>query len=118
MPILIALVMAPTLSFYFYVLVQFWKEAGRRRNHLTSAGIVPLPSAGVRRAELELERAIARATGADHVTVAASAPRLAAELARAERSERAKVVATYLKNRLAVIPSGTGRLAVKRSAKG
>ena len=44
MPILIALTLMPTLTFYFYVLVQFWKEAKRRRRHDTCVAIVPLHS--------------------------------------------------------------------------
>jgi hypothetical protein len=46
MPILIALGLLPTLSFYFFVLVQFWKEAKRRRRHERCAAIVLLHSTG------------------------------------------------------------------------
>ena len=31
MPILVATILIPTMTFYFYALVQFWREAKRRR---------------------------------------------------------------------------------------
>jgi hypothetical protein len=54
MPILMVLTLVPTLSFYFYVLVQFVMEANRRRHHDTCTLIVPLHS--VRSAEAEYDR--------------------------------------------------------------
>src|ERR1700728_5451932 len=51
MPILIVLTLVPTLSFYFYVLVQLVMEANRRRHHDTCTLIVPLHS--VRSAEAD-----------------------------------------------------------------
>ena len=54
MPILIVLTLVPTLSFYFYVLVQLMMEANRRRHHDTCTLIVPLHS--VRSAEAEYDR--------------------------------------------------------------
>jgi hypothetical protein len=106
MPILIVLTLVPTVSFYFYVLVQFWAEANRRRHHDTCAMIVPLRS--VRR--MEHESGIAATPEA--------ASEYAADLGEIEPSADATVVSTYLKNRVAAFQSGTGRLGVKRSAKG
>src|ERR1700683_2036564 len=54
MPILIVLTLVPTLSFYFYVLVQLVMEANRRRHHDTCTLIVPLHS--VRSAEADDDR--------------------------------------------------------------
>jgi hypothetical protein len=94
MPILIVLGLLPTLSFYFYVLVQFWKEAKRRRHHDACVATVSLHSV--------------RAPAAD--SVAADRPRSRSNSGseRTERSARAEIAATYLKNRLSVVPSGTG----------
>jgi hypothetical protein len=118
MPILIALILAPTMTFYFYVLVQFFKEANRRRQHLTWAGIVPLPSARVREAQVDLRLAKEPALGANASAVAAPAHVAPTDGAPTGPSAPANVIATYLKNRWIVMPSGTERLAVKRQAKG
>lgn len=104
MPILIVLGLLPTLSFYFFVLVQFWKEAKRRRRHERFAAIVRLHSA--------------RAQESDYVPAASPGPRSLSGPELTERPAGVTVVTKYLKNRLAVLPCGPGRLALNRSAKG
>src|SRR5271170_4100136 len=104
MPILIVLGLLPTLSFYFFVLVQFWKEAKRRRRHERCAGIVRLHSA--------------RAPESEYVPAASPGPRSLSGPELTERPAGVTVVTKYSKNRLAVLPFGTGRLALNRSAKG
>ncbi len=104
MPILIALGLLPTLSFYFFVLVQFWKEAKRRRRHERCTPIVRLHSA--------------RARESESVPVAWPGPRSLSGPGLTERPADVTVVKKYSKNRLAVLPYGPGRLALNRSAKG
>jgi hypothetical protein len=104
MPILIVLGLLPTLSFYLFVLVQFWKEAKRRRRHETCAAIVRLHSA--------------RARESESVPVAWPGPRSLSGPELTERPADVTVVTKYSKNRLAVLPYGPGRLALNRSAKG
>jgi hypothetical protein len=117
MPILIVLTIVPTLSFYFYVLVQFWAEA-RRRRHDTLAMIVPLKSIHAHEEEYNRRRLDESASQAAAKPELAPVSELAADLAEIDPPARAAVVATYLRNRVAAFQSGTGRLAVRRTAKG
>jgi hypothetical protein len=104
MPILIALGLLPTLSFYFFVLVQFWKEAKRRRRQERCAAIVRLHSA--------------RAREPEYVPVAWPGPRSLSGPELAGRPAGVTHGTKYSKNGLAVLPCGPGRLALNRSAKG
>jgi hypothetical protein len=116
MPIAILAALLPALSFYLYVLVQFMKEASRRRNHDTCALIVPLHSEGPRHANHSVRELRPKRTNELRNSPPASAP--AASGSGDAASERAKVIVTQLKTRLAAYSSGTGRLAVDRAAKG
>jgi hypothetical protein len=104
MPILIILGLLPTLSFYFFVLVEFWKESKRRRRQERCAAIVQLHSTRAR----ELES----------VSVAWPGPRSLSGPELAGRPAGVTVVPKYSKNRLAVLAYEPGRLALNRSAKG
>jgi hypothetical protein len=120
MPILIVLTLVPTLSFYFYVLVQFWAEANRRRHHDTCAIIVPLQSVRAREEEEE-HNPRGRWESGSRTAVKpelASLSEFAADFAEIEPPARAAVVAAYLQNGVASVQSGTGRFATRRSAKG
>jgi hypothetical protein len=116
MPILIVLALVPTLSFYVYVLVQFRAEAHRRRQHDTCTMIVPLHSVHARDEEYNLRRP--NETGSQTTATPELAKVSAANLAEIEPPARAPDVATYPRNRVAAFQSGSGRLAVKRAAKG
>jgi hypothetical protein len=117
MPILIVLTLVPTLSFYFYVLVQFWAEAKRRR-HDTLAMIIPLHSIRAHEEEYNRRRLDEGASQATAKPELAPVSEIGADLAEIEPPARAAVVATSLKNSVAAIQSGTGRLGVRRTAKG
>ncbi len=120
MPILIVLTLVPTISFYFYVLVQFAMEANRRRHHDTCATIVPLHSLSEREEERILgsfEESRSRPVEEIH-PVPVSRPGKGYDPTQAGSPARAAVVPTYLKNRITAYQAGTGRLAVKRAAKG
>jgi hypothetical protein len=117
MPILIVLTLVPTLSFYCYVLVQFWAEA-RRRRHDTLAMIVPLQSIHAHEEEYNRRRPNESASQAAATPELASVSELAADLAEIEPPAHGAAVTAYLRNRVAAFQSGTGRLAVRRSAKG
>jgi hypothetical protein len=71
MPMLIALALLPTLSFYFYMLAQFWRQASRRRHNGTRISAVP-PRAVLARAVvatyLENHRVAALPSGAGRLT--------------------------------------------------
>jgi len=111
MPIAILLTLVPTLAFYFYVLVQFLKEAGRRRNHDTCALIVPLHSENARHANYGVR---------EFRPQRSSAASVAATTRERERTDsaRAEIIVTHVKNRLAAISAGPARLPAKRAAKG
>jgi hypothetical protein len=117
MPIIILLTLVPTLTFYSYVLVQFMKEAARRRHHDTCTLIVPLQSENTRLANYRVrEFAANRADqGYDWRPAIISRSSDAPEDAGVAR---AKVITTRLKNRLAAYQSGAGRLGAKGAAKG
>ena len=100
--------------FYGYCLVHFGRELVRSRNKLTCYGLSSLNSRGG-----------AVALGIPEKVVALPAPqvvlargRIDSEFAPLRRTKDTKVILTYRKGRLTVVPSGTGRLAVKRAAKG
>jgi hypothetical protein len=117
MPIFILLTLVPTLTFYSYVLVQFMKEAARRRRHNTCALIVPLQSENARLANDRLREFAAHRADQWHdlrptmISRSSDAPEDAGVAS-------ANVITTRLKNRLATYPSGAGRLAAKGAAKG
>jgi hypothetical protein len=107
MHIAILLALVPTLAFYFYVLVQFMKEAARRRNHDTCALIVPLHSENARHANYSVREFRAQQNGAA----------TARDRGRTD-SARAEIIVTQVKNRLAACAAGPARLAAKGAAKG
>jgi hypothetical protein len=117
MPILIVLALVPTLSFYFYVLVQFVMEANRRRHHDTCTLIVPLHS--VRSAEAEHDRLDENHQSGGHDI--GSADPVLRPIPKERPSQGpagGQVLANLLRNRLSVISSQTGRLAAKHGPKG
>jgi hypothetical protein len=119
MPILIVLTLVPPLSFYVYVLVQFWAEA-RRRRHDTLVMIVPLQSISAREDEGKYNSRDLSDSGSS-TSAKPELPTVSefvSDLAEIDPPARASVVATYLRNRVDAFQSGTGRLAVRRSAKG
>jgi hypothetical protein len=118
MPILIVLTLVPTLSFYFYVLVQFWAEATRRRRHDTCTMIVPLHSVRAAQAEYDRQNENGRQPGGQDAAAATQTLESDADTQLLEAQPHAKVLSTYLRNRFLVTPSQTARLAVKRAAKG
>jgi len=117
MPILIVLTLVPTLSFYFYVLVQLVMEANRRRHHDTCTLIVPLHS--VRSAEAEYDRLDGQkqAPGND-IGSADPLPGPIAKQPPSQGTADGQVLSNFLRNRLSVIGSQTGRLSAKGAAKG
>ena len=117
MPILIVLTLVPTLSFYFYVLVQLVREAHRRRHHDTCTLIVPLHS--VRSAEAEYDRLDENnQSGGDDIGSADPVLRPIAKERSSQGPASNQLVSDFLRNRLSVISSQTGRLAAKHAAKG
>lgn len=113
MPILLAITLVPTLSFYFYVLVQFAKEAIRRRRRHTRALVLPLKNREYdalemrehepRVDEIDVASQISQPSGTQGARAAAAPP---------------EVLPAHLKNRFVVYASQTGRLAAKRAVKG
>jgi len=100
--------------FYAFCLVHFGREMMRSRNKLTCYGPWSANSRG---------GAVSFGTPEKVVTlrapqVATAHGRTDAQLAPFEHSAGANINLTYRKSRLTVLPSGTGRLAVKRAAKG
>jgi len=120
MSIAIAMILAPTLGFYVYVLAQFWREATlRHRRPEAPLPVVKLYYPRGRNQDYNPIRLNNRGrSGATPLAAAPSAFESRNDLGHAKQSKRAKVLTTYLKSRLAVLPSGTARLAVKRAAKG
>jgi len=109
--------MGPACWFMLYAPTRFWREAMqlRRANSKHLAGAVTVITAAD---GLDEENPV-RAWGMSAVPAASDAGPEVTELASAaERPAHGKVLTTYLKNRVTVLPSGTGRLAVKRIAKG
>ncbi|HTP87118.1 MAG TPA: hypothetical protein VMJ34_09220 [Bryobacteraceae bacterium] len=113
MPILLVVTLVPTLSFYFYVLVQFAREANRRRRRHTRALVLPLQKEAYD--ALEMDDGEPRVA---EIAIASRIARPAAALAPEAAPAEDKVVPTYLKSRFAVYASQTGRLAPRRAAKG
>jgi hypothetical protein len=107
MPIFVALVLTPTLTFYFYALVQFWLEANRRR-HSSPMKVVQLHGSRVAAEQFDALP--------ERVPNYTLRPVAAEQLSRG--AAHAKVAATCHNDRLVMIPSPTGRLAAKRAAKG
>jgi hypothetical protein len=115
--IFLAIVMGPACWFMVYALAQFWREAMRLRR----------PNSGQLSGGLTPITALADSNGGSSHRVAGAparrdgrkeGPEVVASVPAAEERARATVLTMYLKNRLAVVPSGAGRLAVKRVAKG
>jgi hypothetical protein len=115
MTIFLAIVMGPGFTFMLYALYQFWREEWRMRHDRSRrrGGIVTL----VTSTSPLNDHTPHHATHAS-AAILEGKPAVASFTAAGKSSARAKVVAMYLKNRAAVIPSRTGRLAVKRVAKG
>lgn len=116
MLIFLALVLGPGCSFMLYALYQFSREALRFRHPVSRGlgGVVTVVAAT--NALDEPNPPQAAETPKVLVVSKKEAPPAKFTIAGNEPA-LAKVVTTYLKNRLAVIPSGTGRLAVRRVAK-
>ena len=106
MPILVVMVLAPTLTFYFYALVQFWMEARRRRFEKAQVKVVDLRGSRV------------AAEDFDSFPESELQPcrRAVVEITRAPSG--APAVGGYFDNRIISYRSGTGRLAPQRAAKG
>lgn len=96
--------------FYGYCLVHFGRELMRSRNKLTCYG---LSSAASRSGAVGVEM-----PGKVLALRAPARGRIGFELAPFAPEGGARVILTYRKSRLTVLPSGTGRLAAKRVAKG
>lgn len=117
MPILVVLALVPTLSFYFYVLVQFVVEANRRRHHDTCTLIVPLHS--VRSAEAGYDRLDENnPPGGNDMGNADPVLRPIAKQRPSQSPSSGQVLSTFLSNRLSVTSSQTDRLPAKHAAKG
>jgi hypothetical protein len=117
MSLLIVLTLVPTLSFYFYVLVQFVMEASRRRHHDTCTLIVPLDS--VRSAEAAYDRLEGNSQpGGNDRGSADPLLRPIVKQRRSQDSASGQAVSDFLRNRLAAISSQTGHLSAKHAAKG
>jgi hypothetical protein len=110
MPIFVALVLAPTLTFYLYALVQFWMEAHRRRADRANA--VELHGSRLAGEHFDAfpRQQIERHA---HPTLP-PAPRGQ----NSRLGPHANVVAMRLRNRPVTIPSPAGRPAAQRAAKG
>jgi len=117
MPILIVLTLVPTLSFYFYVLVQLVMEANRRRHHDTCTLIVPLHSVRSAEADDDWLDGHKQAGGID---IGSADPVLVpiAKQRPPQGPASGRVLSNFLSNRLWVMGSQTGRLSAKRAAKG
>jgi hypothetical protein len=115
MTIFLAIVMGPGFTFMLYALYQFWREEWRMR-HGRSARRGRIVTFVTARSPLndQTPHLATRAAAA----ISEDEPAVVRFAAAGETPARAKVVTTYLKNRVAAIPSQTGRLAVKRAAKG
>jgi hypothetical protein len=117
MPILIVLTIVPTLCFYCYVLVQFVMEANRRRRHETRTLIVPLRS--VRSAETGYDRHAANnLPGGNDRGGAVPVLGPIADQRPSRSPSSGQALSTFLRNRLSMISSQTGRLPAKHAAKG
>ena len=112
-----SLTLVPTLTFYSYVLVQFMKEAARRRRHDTCALIVPLRSENARLANDKLPGLAADRTDQWRDLRPAMISR-SGDAPEDAGVASANVIITRLRNRLVTYPSGAGRLAAKGAAKG
>src|SRR5580658_7055489 len=117
MPIFIVLTLVPTLSFYFYVLVQLLMEANRRRHHDTCTLIVPLHS--VRSAEAERDRLDGyRQAGGNDSGSGNAIPGAVAKKRPSQGAASGQVLSNFLRNRLSAMGSQTVQLSAKRAAKG
>ena len=114
--IFLTIVMGPGFGFMLYALFQFWREEWRMRHAHSRwlSGVVNFVTA----VDPPYEHTPHHATDAPAAPAVSESEPAIVSFAAGETPERAKVVTTCLKNRLAVMPSGTGRLAVKRAAKG
>jgi hypothetical protein len=123
MPILVFTILTPTLAFYFYALVQFWIEFRRRSpemrivvlrdSRLAAADFEPFPDP-----DSELDRRAANVVNAGNVEMIRRVTIPATGAPVTPGPGRAEVLTTYLKSRHAGYAAQTGRLAVKRAAKG
>jgi len=117
MPIFILLTLVPTLTFYSYVLVQFMKEAARRRHHDTCTLIVPLQSENARLANYRLRESAPNRADQWYDSPPAIISR-SSDAPEDAGIARAKVITARLKNRLGAYQPGAGRLGTKGAAKG
>jgi hypothetical protein len=117
MPIFIVLTLVPTLSFYFYVLVQLVMEANRRRHHDTCTLIVPLHS--VRSAEAGYDRLDdSHHAGGSDIGSAGPALHPVATQRPSQSQSGGQVLSIFLRNRLSLISYQPGRQPAKHAAKG
>ncbi len=115
--IFLTIVMGPGFGFMLYALYQFWREEWRmRHDHSARLGRVVTFVTAVNPLYDHTPHRASDALAAP--AVSESEPAVARFAAAGELPARAKVVTTYLKSRVTVIPSGSGRQAVKRAAKG
>ena len=117
MMIFLAIVMGPGFTFMLYALFQFWREEWRMRHeHSAPLGrVVTFIKAADTLNDDDSGQASDVRAAPDAPEGEPTFERFAAA---GEPPARAKVVTTYLKNRATVSPSQTGRLTVKRAAKG
>ena len=116
MLIFLAIVMGPGFGFMLYALRGFWLEAKHQRNNKKCVSIVQL--LGTHADDSDQPDLSKREISGDSAVNTPPVPWLAADQEPSKGPEREKVGVTYLKNRFVVIPAQTGRLAVKRTAKG
>jgi hypothetical protein len=119
MLIFLAIVLGPGCGFMLYALRQFWLEARRFRRadpRRLNVTIVRATDISTRSSGERIPRQSSETPKVRAVLIKEAGP--AKFAASAEEPTRGKVVTTFLKNRLAALPSGTGRLAVKHVAKG
>jgi hypothetical protein len=103
MPIFVFAILAPTLAFYFYALVQFWAEFRRRRHG--EAKVIQLP---------DVPEQDSGATS----TATLRESMVPVTVMRPAISGHPEVVTAFLKSRLAVQSAHPGLPALKRAAKG
>jgi hypothetical protein len=106
MLIFLAFVVGSGCSFMLYALYQFSREALRFRH------------ADPRMLKVTIVNAADALTGNSTPASNERTPRRAAETPESEGHVQGRVFSTYSENCFAAVPSGTGRLAMKHSAKG
>lgn len=114
MAVLGATILGLACLFYGYCLVYFGRELMRSRKKVTCYG---LSSANSRSGPVGVDMP-GKVIALRKPQNAPAGRRIGFELAPLAPEGGARVILTYPKSRLTVLPSGTGRLAPKRAAKG